>query len=185
VHVGFDHEGVNAHVQRRIGSFFYQLVPSCDHFAIDPLQQFGAEQAQVVLDRLKLVEVLLAVGPTGMPKHLANGLVLVGQLVQPVVVGVEPQTQYAQHQDLPLLHAWTPSVRIGLAVASHRDDLFEDGEHPRPQLRGGVNVLQSAQQLRNVVAGLGVEHDGGDVLLAELQLGIDDLAHGISNDEVY
>ena len=160
-------------------------MPGTDHFAIDPLQQFGGKQAQVVLDRLKLVEVLLAVGPTGMPKHLAKGLVLVGQLVQPVVVGIEPQAQHAQHQDLPLLHAWAPGARIGLAIASHRDDFFEDGEHPRPQVRGGVNVLQSAQQLRNVVAGLGVEHDGGDVLLAELQLRVDDLAHGVSNDEVY
>ena len=113
-----------------------------------------------------------------MPKHLANGLVLVGQLVHAVVVGVEPQAQHAQHQDLPLLHAWAPGERIGLAVAPHRDDLLQNGEHPRPQVRGGVDVLQSAQQLRDVVAGLGVECDGADVLLAELQLGVDDLAHG-------
>jgi hypothetical protein len=32
--------------------FFYQLVPGRDHFAIDPLQQLRAEQAQIVLDRL-------------------------------------------------------------------------------------------------------------------------------------
>jgi len=111
--------------------------------------------------------------------------VLVGQLVQPAVIGVEPRPQHAQRQDLPLLHAGAPRVRIGLAVAPHRDDLFEDGEHPRPQVRDGVNVLQSAQQLRNVIAGLRVEHDGGDVLLAELQLRVDQLAHEISNDEVY
>ena len=45
-------------------------------------------------------------------------------------------------------------------------------------------MLQPAQQLRDVVARLGVELNGADVLFAELQLGIDDLAHGISNDEV-
>jgi hypothetical protein len=76
-----------------------------------------------------------------MPKHLANGLVLVGQLVQPVVVGVEPQPQHTQHQNLPLLHAGAPGVRIGLAITPLRDDLFEDGKYPCPQIRGGVNVL--------------------------------------------
>ena len=116
-------------------------MPGSDDFTIDPVQEFAGKQMQVVLDCLKLVEVLLTVGPTGMPKHLANGLVLVGQLVQPVVVGVEPQTQHAQHQDLPLLHAGAPRVRIGFAVAPHRDDFLEDGKYPRPQLRGGVDVL--------------------------------------------
>ena len=45
-------------------------------------------------------------------------------------------------------------------------------------------MLQPAQQLGDVVARLGVELNGADVLLAELQLRVDDLAHGISNDEV-
>jgi hypothetical protein len=31
---------------------------------------------------------------------------------------------------------------------------------------------------------LKIEFDGGNLLLAELQLRVDDLAHGISNDEV-
>jgi hypothetical protein len=39
--------------------------------------------------------------------------------------------------------------------------------------------LQPAQDLRDVVAGFGVQMNGGDVLFAELQLWIDDLAHGI------
>ena len=45
-------------------------------------------------------------------------------------------------------------------------------------------MLQPAQQLGDVVARLGVERDGADVHLAELQLGVDHLAHGIANDEV-
>ena len=53
------------------------------------------------------------------------------------------------------------------------------------QLQCGVNVLQSTQNARNVITGLGIELNGRDVLLAEFQLGIDDLTHGVSNDEVY
>jgi hypothetical protein len=64
------------------------------------------------------------------------------------------------------------------------DDVRQNGEHPLPHLDRGVNVLQAAQSLRNVVPRFGVQHDGGDVHLTELQLGADDLAHGVSNDEV-
>jgi hypothetical protein len=39
--------------------------------------------------------------------------------------------------------------------------------------------LQPAQDVRDVVAGFGVQMNGGDILLAEFQLRIDDLAHGI------
>ena len=159
-------------------------MPGADHFLVDPLQDLGGEQAQVVLDGLQLVAVVFAIGPAAVSQHLADGLVLVGELMDAVVVGVEPQTQDPQHQDLPLLHAGAPGVRIGLAMDPGGDDLREDGEHPRAQRRGGVDVLQPPQQLRDVVARLGVELNGADVHLAELQLGIDDLAHGISNDEV-
>jgi hypothetical protein len=133
------------------------LVPRRDHLPIDPVQDLGREQAQVVLDGLQLVAVFLAIGPTGMAQHLANGLVLVGQLMHTIIVGVESQAQHAQHQDLPLLHARAPGVRIGLAIHPHRDDFLQDGEHSRAHLRGGVDVLESAQQLRDVVPGLGVE----------------------------
>ena len=119
-----------------------------------------------------------------MTEHLAYGLVLIGQFMDPVIIDVEPQAQRAQHQDLPLLHAGTPGVRIGLAMDALGDDLRQNGEHPLAHLRRGVDVLQAPQQLRDIVPRFGVESDGGDVLLAELQLGVDDLAHGVSNDEV-
>ncbi len=116
-------------------------MPGSDHFLIDPVQDLGVEQAQVVLDGLQLIAVCFAIGPPAMPEHLADGLVLVGELVHPVVVGVEPQTQNTQHQDLPLRHAGAPGVRIGLAIDPRGDHLREDGEHPHAQRRGGVDVL--------------------------------------------
>ena len=143
------------------------------------------EQAQVVFDRLQRVAVFLAIGPTGMPEHLTNGFVFVGQFMHPVVVGIEPQPDHPQYQDLPLRHAGAPGLGIGLAVDPDGEDLFQNGAHPGAQIRSGVDVLQPAQQLRDVVAGLGVEEDGTDVLLAELQLGVDDLTHGVSNGDVY
>jgi hypothetical protein len=45
-------------------------------------------------------------------------------------------------------------------------------------------LLQAPQDLCDVIAGLRIQPNGRDVLLAELQLGIDDLTHGGSNDEV-
>jgi hypothetical protein len=72
-----------------------------------------------------------------------------------------------------------------LAVLSLRENLGEDGDDLLAELRRNVDVLQSRENTRNVVTGSDVELNGRDVLLAELQLGIDDLTHGTSNDEVY
>lgn len=152
---------------------------------VDPVEDVRGEQPQVVLDRLQLVaDVVL---PVANPQHLAQGGVLVGQLVEAVVIGVEAQTQHPEHEDRPLRHAGPPRVRAGLALRPHPfgAHLFEDGEDALAQFGVEVEVLQPAQDLRDIVAGLGVEDDGGDVGLAERQLGIDDLAHGIRGAKIF
>ena len=79
-------------------------------------------------------------------------------------------------------HAGPPGVRADLALrrGPFGEYVFEDGEDALAQFGVEVEVLQPAQNLRDVVAGLGVEDDGGDVDLAERQLGFDDFAHVIS-----
>ena len=69
MHVGFDHEGVNAHVQRRVGTFFYQSMPGADHFDINSFQDFRGKEAQVVLEGLQFVAVAVVLRPAGMAEH--------------------------------------------------------------------------------------------------------------------
>ena len=57
-------------------------------------------------------------------------------------------------------------------------DLRQNGKNPLPHGGFQVEVLPSAEELRDVVTGFGVEDDVGHVHLAELPLGVDNLAHG-------
>jgi hypothetical protein len=184
MHVGLDHEGVTAHREGIVRTFFDQGMAGTHHRLVDAVEQLGREQAHVVLERLQIVGRV--VGPVGMTEHLAQGGVLVGQLENPIVVGIEPQAQHAEHQDRPLRQTGSAGLGARLAVlaAARRAHLGEDREHGFAQLREGVDVLQSAQQLRDVVARAQIQRDGGDILFAELQLRIDDGAHSGSNREV-
>jgi hypothetical protein len=143
VHISLHHERVTAGVEPFLWAFLYQPMARANHFLIDPIQELGGEQAQVVLERLQVVTALIV--PAAVPEHLADGGVLVGQLVNAVVVGIQPQAQHTQHQDLPLLHPGSPLVGIGLArdPFAHPlgEHLRENGEHPLAQLTGGVEVL--------------------------------------------
>jgi hypothetical protein len=65
---------------------------------------------------------------------------------------------------VPSLRSGTTSARIAKTRPRH--------------LGRDVDVLQSAQQARDVVARFTLDLDRADVPRAELQLGRDDLAHG-------
>ena len=59
------------------------------------------------------------------------------------------------------------------------DHFLKDGKDALAQFGFGVDVLESPQQFRDVVAGLGVQFDVGDVDLAEYHLRVKHGAHGI------
>ena len=128
---------------------------------VDPVEDFRGEQHQVVLEGLQLVVGI--VRPAAVAEHQPEGGVLVGQFLDAVVVGIQPQPQHPEHEDAPLCHARAPGVRAGLAFRTHPpgQQPFKDGKHALAQVRVGVEVLQPPQQLRDVVAGLGVELDVG------------------------
>ena len=153
-------------------------MPGADHLPVDPVQQIRCEEAQVVLQGLQ--RVVSRVVPVAVAQHRADVPMPVGQVVEAVVIGVQAQPQHAQHQDVPLRHARPADVRAGLARPARLvgEDFFEDGEHPFAQARRGVKVLQAPQQLVDVVAGLGVEDEVGDVGQPEPGLGVVDDAHG-------
>jgi len=90
-------------------------MPGTHHLQVDALQYLGREQLQVVLERLQLV--LRRIRPISVAQHLAQSLVLVGQFLDAVVVGVQAQAQHAQHQDSPLLHPRAAHSHIGPAFA--------------------------------------------------------------------
>ncbi len=144
---------------------------------VDPIQHFGGEQAQVVLQCLQ--RVARVIRPIAMAKHLADGRMLVGQFLDPIVISIQPQTQGAEYQDAPLGHARSAGVRADRAgvIDPFGQNLRKDGEHPLAHRRLAINELQAAQEARDIVTRLAVEFDGGDVLFAELELGVDDLAH--------
>jgi hypothetical protein len=176
--IGLHHEGVGAHRKGVVWVFFDQGMAGLDHHLVDALQDRGGEPAQVVLERLH--GPLGLVAPVAVAEHLAHGAVLVGQLGEAIVVGVQPQAQGAEHQDLPLRHAGAPALGAydARAVGAHRQDLGEDGEDLLAQYRRGVDVLQPAQQARDVIARARINGDRADVLFTALQLRLDDLAHG-------
>lgn len=152
-------------------------MPRPHDFLVDPVEDFRGEQHQVVLEGLQLVVAL--VRPVAVAEHQPKGGVLVGQLLDAVVVGVQPQPQHPEHEDAPLCHAGAPGGRAGLAFRA--DPLGEhfpqDGKHALAQFGVGVEVLQPPQQLRDVVAGLGVQPDVGDGDLAEFHLRVEHSAH--------
>ena len=73
-------------------------MPLTNYFLVDPIQNFRGEQPQVVFECLKVVVLLIR--PVTVAEHLANGVVLVGQFLDTVVVGIESQPENAEHEDL-------------------------------------------------------------------------------------
>ena len=82
------------------------------------------------------------------PEHLAQGDVLIDQLLQAVVVDIQVEPEYTADQNRPQGHAGAASVFIDL----RRNLAFQQFKDRRAQREVGVDVLQAAQYLRNIVA---------------------------------
>ena len=122
-----------------------------DHQLINLIDNLRCEKTQVILDRLSFVRRFVL--PASMPEHLPDRVVMVGQLMDAVVIGVETQTQHAKHQNLPLLHPGSPKLRVRFLkplllseafACPGRDDLLQNLEYGRTYFRSRVNVLQPA-----------------------------------------
>jgi hypothetical protein len=85
----------------------------CEHLAsgggdarVDLFKQLVVEQGDVVAQGLVVEHgALLAPGCDRHAQHLAHKQVVVGQVFHPIPIGVQTQTDHAQHQDLPKIHA--------------------------------------------------------------------------------
>ena len=118
---------------------------------IDLVENSRGEKTQVVLDRLQMIRGF--VSPASMTGHLPKGVVMVGQFMNAVVIGVEPQAQDSENQNLPLLHPGSPKLRVRFLkplllseafACPGRDDLLQNLEYGRTYFRSRVNVLQPA-----------------------------------------
>jgi len=154
------------------------------HLLIDAIQELRGKQAQVVFERLHLVFGL--VGPVTVAQHLAQRVMMIRQFVDPIKVRIQSKPQYAKDQDAPLLHSRTPiaGIRFTFALYTVRNDFLQYGEDPLTQTRLGVDVLQSPQDLRNVVTRFHRQVDRADVHAIQQHLGIDHIAHRFWRTEV-
>jgi hypothetical protein len=84
-----------------------------------------------------------------------------------------------------LFHAGSASgaTRFAFPVRSLGYHFFQQGKDPLTQGCIGINVLQAAQELGNVIARLRIEDDGGNIGFTEFELGLNDGTNTISSDE--
>jgi hypothetical protein len=87
-------------------------------------------------------------------QHLPQSAVLIGKFVDAVVVSVQAQAQNSEHENAPLIHPRSAGAGIGLTLSLHtiRQHFAQYREHALPKDGLGVDVLQPAQNLRNVVS---------------------------------
>jgi len=145
MHIGLNHERVATPVQDCVGLFFYEFMAGIDDDLVDLVQQFWGEQADVVLQCLVVVRGRIELS---MAEHLAQGVVLVDQFVQTVVIDVQVKADDAADEDRPERHART-SVSL---VDCWRQVGFKQFKELRTRARVLVQVLQPTQNLWNVVA---------------------------------
>ncbi len=112
---------------------------------VDLIEQLGREQTNIVFEALQVVEVFVK---GSVAEHLTQGVVLVDEFEQAVVVAVEVQAQNTANQDAPQAHAGAS----GGFVDAGQDVLLQQGEDVLAQGLGGVKVLQATQDFGDVVA---------------------------------
>jgi hypothetical protein len=125
-----------------------------DYYPVETIQNFRSKQPQIILEGLQIVIVL--VRPITVTEHFPKGLMFVGQFLDSIIIGVEPQAEHPQHQNLPLGHTGAAGIRVGLdglsldlTLGQH---LCQYGKYRLSQLRRDEYMLQAAQNLWDIVA---------------------------------
>ena len=99
------------------------------NFMVDSIKQFGGKQSNIILDGLEFVSGFIR--PVVMTKHLAKCVVVIDQIMKPIVIKIEFQSNNTKHQNCPLLHAGTSGARISFPVSffAFGTYLFEKSEN--------------------------------------------------------
>ena len=103
----------------------------------------------------------------GLAEELTHEGVVVCDVVEAVVVAVEAEADDSENKNLPKIHAWTTS-RFFVS----RLDTFENSKDFPVHFGGGEDPLQSGEDGRQFVAGLGGDFDffNGDGSESELDV---------------
>ena len=112
-------------------------------------------------------------------QHLSQRTMFIGQLGEPIVIAVQALLERRQHQDPPPVHARTTGVVSHLGMQLSAQKL----KHLDAYRSFLVNLLQTPQQHRYVVARFRINPHFADEGAAQLGLCRFDLSHGRKNTE--
>ena len=177
MHVGLQHVRVDLEFKGRDGRavvFFKDHAAGRGDAGVDLAQGGLVEEGDIVAQGLMAeAAVVGAEGGRGHAEKLADERVVVGEVLQAIVVGIEAEPHDAEHEDLP-------EVEAGAAgdLFAGEDFGFEQGEDLRLQRRLRPDPLQAREDRRQFVAALAREDDLFNRHEAEFGLGGEALAHG-------
>lgn len=130
----------------------------------DRFQRLGLEQADVVANPPPIeIDLLL---PVADAHDVSQGAMLLSKILEFVVVQIAAQAGGSQHDDLPIVEPFSPTVAARMLV----DILSNKVENLIPQLPLTVNVLQGAQDGNHFVATVSIELHFGDSLTIQPRL---------------
>lgn len=135
-------------------------MPGFHHHLIDFIEDLGRKQLHIVLEGLQMIAQIVI--REAMAQHLANGPVVIHQLLQPVKIAIQAQPQCAHDKYLPQGHARTAHFRID----RRRRELRQHCKYRRSERLVGIQILQAAKQLGNIIAGTVIKTNVGNINLA-------------------
>src|SRR6266496_5681356 len=127
----------------------------------------------VLRERFVMKRLLLCRLHRAQSQDLPQQAVVIGQMLQPVIVAIQPQSHHAQNQDLPQVQPGTPS---GLLAC---DELaFKQNENPGVDLGGLKNPLHAGENGWQFIATLQGQDNLLDGSFPKRQLDLESFPHG-------
>ena len=117
MNIGLDHEGIGPHF---LGRLRFQPVAFVDDRLIDLVDGLGTQQIDVPLDPppIEFLYVLLLALPVADPHEFAQGVVVLGEILELVVVVIAPQPHRREDKDFPVAQTWPPVLGLDSPLTS-------------------------------------------------------------------
>src|SRR5664280_1977750 len=178
--IGLRHEGVSPYGPGRLR---LQAMSLLDEGLIDLRDRLGAQQVHVAGDPppVEFLFVLLLAFPASDSHDLAQGPMVLGEILELVVVVVAAQAYRRQHQDFPVAHAG-PAVAWAGPPVDIAGDCPENGiTYCRP----AIDVLQGAENGNRLVAAVEVQNDPGNRRTIQTLLTIKRFSHRLCSSKIW
>ena len=102
-------------------------------------------------------------------------------MLHAVKITIESKAHHAEHQHLPEIHARTS----GVGGFGTLEFAFQQGENVFVQAWSAEDPLEAGEDGREFIAAFKGDDDLIDGSLAEISLGVESFAHGISNRRMF